>query len=93
MNLNSQLVAILANTVDIFFRMLSLLIIVRILMSWVAPQSRGKTAYFILSTTEPILAWFRKLPLRIGMMDLSPLAALLALSFVRSFLLKLILGL
>ena len=62
-------------------------------MSWVAPQSRGRAAYFILSTTEPILAWFRKLPLRIGMIDLSPLVALLVLSLVRSFLIKLIVGL
>ena len=92
MNLNPELIAVLANTIDIFFRALTFLIIIRILMSWVAPHSRGGIASFVVSTTQPILELFRKLPLRIGMMDFAPLVALITLNFVREFLLKLVLG-
>ncbi|MCF7845645.1 MAG: YggT family protein [Candidatus Peribacteraceae bacterium] len=88
--MNSQIVSILANTIDLFFRALSFLIIIRILMSWFAPRSRGQIAFFVLSATEPILRFFRRLPLRIGMLDLSPLVAIIAIDLARTFLLRLL---
>lgn len=78
-----ELISIAANTINIFLNLLKFLIIVRIFMSWLAPRSQGKIAYFVFSTTEPILSVFRKLPLRIGMIDLSPLIAFLVLDFVQ----------
>lgn len=92
MHFNSQVIAILVNTIDLFFRALSFLIIVRILLSWLAPQSRGQLALFIFSATEPILGFFRKLPLRIGVIDLSPIVAIITIDLVRVFLLRLIFG-
>lgn len=92
MKLNSEIIAILANTIDIFFRALSFLIVVRILLSWLAPHSRGGIANFVFSVTEPILALFRRLPLRIGMIDFSPIVALIVINFARGFLLKLLFG-
>jgi YggT family protein len=92
-NFNSEIVAILANTVDIFLRALSFLIILRILLSWLGPRSHGGIVSFVISTTEPILAIFRKLPLRLGMIDLSALVALISIDLLRGFLLKIILGL
>jgi len=91
-NFNSEVVAILANTVDIFLRALSFLIVLRILLSWLAPRSHGGIANFVFSTTEPILAIFRKLPLRFAMIDFSALLALISIDFLRGFLLKIILG-
>lgn len=93
MQLNSELISILINTVDIFFRALSFLIFVRILLTWVAPHSRGKIVYFIASATEPVLQIFRRLPLRLGMIDFSPIVALLTLDFIRQLLINVILGL
>jgi len=90
--LDSEIISILANTIDIFFRALSFLIVVRILLSWLAPHSRGGIANFVFSVTEPILVFFRKLPLRIGMIDLSPIVALIAIDFARGLLLKLLFG-
>ena len=87
-----QTLAILANTIDLFFRSLSFLIILRILLSWLAPTARGQVVHFIFATTEPILVFFRKLPLRIGMFDLSPIVALIALDFVRQILLRILVG-
>lgn len=62
-------------------------------MSWVAPHASGQAAQFVHSTTEPVLAPFRRMGLRIGMLDLSPLVALLALDFVRMLALNLLFGL
>lgn len=92
MNLSPEIIAILINTVDIFFRALTFLIILRILMSWLAPHAQGSIVNFIVSTTTPILDVFRRLPLRIGMIDFSPIVALLVLDFAREFLLKVIIG-
>jgi len=88
--IKSEIIVVLAKTVDIFFRSLSFLLIVRILMSWLTRSPQGSIFNFIVSTTQPILDIFRKLPLRFGMMDLTPLVALLTIGFVREFLLKLI---
>ncbi|MFH0776262.1 MAG: YggT family protein [Patescibacteria group bacterium] len=87
-----NLLSILANTIDLFFRALSFLVIVRILLSWFAPQSNNRIAFFVFSTTEPILGFFRRLPLRIGMFDLSPIVALLAIDFARQILLRVLFG-
>jgi YggT family protein len=40
---------------------LELLILARVLLSWVDPAGRGRLAAFIVSTTEPILAPIRRL--------------------------------
>ncbi len=90
MNLSLQTVAILENTVDLFFRALGFLIVLRMLLSWLAPGARGQLSFFIFSATEPILAFFRRLPLRVGFFDFSPLIALLALDFVRQILLRIL---
>jgi len=87
-----QLINIAANTIDIFFRLLSFLIFARILLSWVAPHSHGRIAEFIISTTQPVLGLFQKLPLRIGMFDFSALAALIAMDVIRSLLLRILFG-
>jgi YggT family protein len=87
-----QIISIAANTIDIFFRLLSFLIIARIFLSWVAPHSHGRIAEFIISTTQPVLRLFAKLPLRIGMMDFTPLVALILLDLLRGFLLQLLFG-
>lgn len=88
MYLNLQLIAIIENTVDLFFRGLSFLIVLRILLSWLAPGARGQLSFFIFSVTEPVLGFFRRLPLRVGLFDLSPIVALFALDFARVILLR-----
>ena len=77
-------------TTNIFFNLLTVFIVIRILMSWVAPHSQGKFAYFIYSITEPVLNIFKRLPLRIGMLDFSALVALFAIGFVQSLIIQLL---
>ena len=58
---------------------LQLLILARVLLSWVDPTGRGQLSAFIIQTTEPILAPIRKALPRTGMFDLSPLIVILIL--------------
>jgi YggT family protein len=59
---------------------LSLLILARVLLSWIDPTGRNRFSAFIIQTSEPILAPVRKLLPRTGMFDFSPLIVLLVLS-------------
>ena len=58
---------------------LQLLILARVLLSWIDPGGRGQIASFIVQTTEPILAPIRRALPRTGMFDLSPLIVILVL--------------
>ncbi|MCL2044236.1 MAG: YggT family protein [Treponema sp.] len=64
-----------------FLSIYSLLVVVRILLSWF-PGTRHSMPVLILSRiTDPYLDWWRRrLNLRIGFLDLSPLVAMAALS-------------
>lgn len=61
---------------------LELLILGRVILSWVNPGARGQLASFIVSTTEPILAPIRRLLPRTGALDLSPFIVILVLGVV-----------
>ena len=61
---------------------LELLILARVLLSWVDPAGRGQFAAFIIQTTEPILAPVRRALPRTGMFDLSPLIVILVLGVI-----------
>ena len=56
-----------------------LVILARVVLSWVDPAGRSRFAAFIVGTTEPLLAPVRRVLPRTGMFDLSPLIVLLLL--------------
>jgi YggT family protein len=56
-----------------------LLILARVLLSWIDPTGRNRFSAFIIQTSEPILAPVRRLLPRTGMFDFSPLLVLLVL--------------
>ena len=58
------------------------LIIARIVISWIANQSRHPLIPLIYQLTEPVLRPFNRLIPPIGGIDLSPLFALIALRFL-----------
>ncbi|GHV94852.1 hypothetical protein AGMMS50293_11720 [Spirochaetia bacterium] len=64
----------------------SLLIFVRIILTWFGHGNYyGRPAELLVSITDPYLEWWRRtLGLRIGFLDLSPIAAMAALSLVQS---------
>jgi YggT family protein len=59
-----------------------LLIMGRVLVSWVDPVGRTRVGAFLINATEPILAPVRRLMPRTGMIDFSPLVVLIVLGFI-----------
>lgn len=64
-----------------------LLVLGRVLLSWVDPRGRSQLGRMLYQVTEPLLAPIRSVLPRTGMLDLSPLVVLLALGFVMRLLL------
>lgn len=62
-----------------------LVILARVVLSWVDPAGRSRFAAFIVGTTEPLLAPVRRVLPRTGMFDLSPLIVLLLLGVLMRY--------
>jgi len=85
-----NLVSAIAQVLDIILNAFSWLIIIRALISWVNPDPLNPIVQLLQRLTEPILYPIRKaLPFtwRLGL-DLSPILAILALYFLRVFLVR-----
>ena len=74
--------AFLLNFIRFLLIGIQLVILARVLLSWVDPQGRSPFAAFIIQTTEPILGPVRKLLPRTGMFDLSPIIVILVLTAI-----------
>lgn len=81
----------MAELLGTLFRIYEVIVIVRVLFSWIQFDTRNPLSIWVYRLTEPLLDPIRRLlPLdRLGI-DLSPLILLLLLSFVQTLLLKLI---
>ncbi len=91
----SNFIIAVAKILDILLNILSWLIIIRVLISWVSPDPFNPIVQFLYKTTEPILSPIRRiLPsgFRFGI-DISPLLVFLIIIFLRSFLVKTLLDL
>ena len=64
--------------------MLLLLIIIRIVSSWVPFVRDNRVMWTIYSLTEPIMGPFREIIPPLGMFDLSPILLIFLMSFVKS---------
>jgi YggT family protein len=65
----------------------SLLIFIRIIISWFGNSVSGKPVELLTRVTDPYLDWWRRtLNLRLGALDLSPIAAIAGLSLVQNIL-------
>ncbi len=91
----SNLLAALAQVLDVVLTVLYWMIIVRALLSWVNPDPHNPIVQFLQAVTEPILAPVRRLlppAFRWGL-DISPIIAILAVMFLKAFLVKTLLDL
>ena len=64
-------------------------------MSWLSMGQRrptGKLAYFLHDVTEPFFNIARKIPHRIGMIDISPIIAILGVELIAGLIIQLIQG-
>ena len=80
----SQILDLIFNLVDIIFMLFNFALIIYILMSWI-PGSRDSTfGVFLAGICEPYLEPFRKIIPPIGMLDISPIVAIIALHLASS---------
>jgi YggT family protein len=73
----------LAQTMNILFQIYVLMLFGRILGSWVPELQETKAMRFISFYTDPYLNLFRSIIPPIGMLDISPIFAFMALEFLR----------
>jgi YggT family protein len=67
------------NFVEILVLVLWLLVLGRVLVSWVDPTARNSVSRYVVAVTEPMLAPIRRVLPRTGMMDFSPFILMLGL--------------
>jgi YggT family protein len=75
-------VAFLLNFVQFLLIGLWLLVLGRMVMSWIDPGGRNQVSAFLVQTTEPILAPVRRLLPSTGMVDWSGFVVLIVLGFL-----------
>lgn len=68
--------------IDIFFNVYMIMLFVRILGSWVPEIQQYRFMQFISFYTDPYLNFFRRFIPPLGMIDISPIIAFLALSVI-----------
>jgi YggT family protein len=79
---------ILLNTSNLVFTVLTLLILARVILSWVVSFGGGNLrgnslVILIFQLSEPILRPFQRLVPPMGMMDFSPMVAIIVLVVVQ----------
>lgn len=76
----------MAEFLQIFLRFLVIalwiVILGRVLISWIKPRFEGAVGRFLFDATEPLLAPIRRLLPQTGGLDLAPLILLIGLGFL-----------
>ena len=73
------------NFLEILVLVLWLLVMGRVLMSWVDPTARNSASRYLVALTEPMLAPIRRLLPQTGMIDFAPLVLMLGLGVLLRF--------
>jgi YggT family protein len=85
--------ALVIQTVDLIFTFLYLAIMARIILSWFRFDPYHPVSVFLYRVTEPILSFFRGIIPPVGMLDLSPIVAIVVLGIVQQLLFFVLQGL
>lgn len=81
---------VIYQTTELFFSIIMLLILVRIIMSWLPQLRATQIGEVVMNLTEPILAPFQRLIPPVGMLDISPMIAIVTLAVLQQILLTVI---
>jgi YggT family protein len=74
--------AVLLNFINLFVFVFNLLLLARVLMSWINANPEGGIGGFLVDVTDPILVPIRKVLPRSQMFDFSPLVAFILLQLL-----------
>lgn len=80
----------LFRVIDALFTVFNMMILVRILCSWVPDLFKYQIVQFIAFCVDPYLNLFRRFIPPIGMIDISPIIAIIFLNVFEGFILYLI---
>jgi YggT family protein len=68
----------------VLFQILSMAIVIRALLSWFNLPPGNPLVNLLFDITEPVLSPLRRVVPRIGMIDITPVAAILLMNFISS---------
>ena len=77
---------------DLLLRALMFAIFLRAILSWFVPQGDHPVVRFLRDVTDPLLLPIRRVIPSVGMLDLTPFAAILLLQLLRSILIPTLAG-
>jgi YggT family protein len=69
------------------------LLMARIIVSWFPVDPYHSVVQFLYQVTDPILMPLRRIPLRVGMLDLTPLLAFVILFFMNRVIVRILMAL
>ena len=84
----SNLLTALAKIADILLTIYMYIVIGRAVISWVNPDPYNPIVNFLYRATEPVLSRVRRIIPYLGGMDLSPLIVILAIYFLKEFVIR-----
>lgn len=84
--------ASLAYIIQVLVGVLTYAIIARVILSWFPMRPGNPVLVFLYTITEPILAPLRRILPPLGMIDLSPLVAIITLQVLEGLLVPLLLS-
>jgi YggT family protein len=84
----SNLLTALAKIADILLTIYMYIVIARAVISWVNPDPYNPIVNFLYRATEPVLHRVRRVIPYLGGMDLSPLIVILAIYFLKEFVIR-----
>ena len=84
----TNLILAIANVLNLILSLFVWLIIIRALISWFNPDPYNTLFQFLYRITEPVLSIVRNAMPNLGGIDISPIVVLLAVEFLKSFLIK-----
>ena len=83
----ANLLLAIAKILDILLTVYMWIVIIRALISWVNPDPYNPIVRFLHAVTDPVLNPIRKvIGYRLGIIDISPMVVILAIIFVKYFL-------
>ncbi len=77
--------ALVRNLLELLVFVLWILVLGRVLVSWVDPMVRNSISRYVVTLTEPLLAPIRRALPQTGMVDFSPLILMLGLGLLLRF--------
>lgn len=78
---------LLAVAINYTVQMLNIIIVIRVLLSWLAPYTHNDFTDVVYAVSEPILRPFRMIfPMGYSRIDISPILAYMALNLIRRLL-------